>query len=442
MDSLESRKARGNGFSPEKSTKILSNMKEPTTSSYMSVIGSIPSYLSFPSQLDVDPASSRKDGYTKLFKSKNGYSGYGWDEFYNQDVGVRHRLLLVLYQMTIFPRVLGDVSRSKLDPTLEKLWEEGLIEKGGAQAFEHAFDEHETNVHGLKRRLEERCDSFIAEVNHILASNPPTCESHLYTQLRPSDLSHDSTAIPASKKKTPSGNLVITKEDKFERLELKHASNMGISELVIQRQGDAFKVSDKHGVLPSFLNIDEWNEIMKLPDSSYLTFSSQNKKGETTKKARRIIEDEEEDPSNHTESNLKVVVVEAPRDHKSRDYVEESIDAIKKQLGVDSLGLELSRETLEAEENQTNGTYSYYEKPGVLITNIAQNHNSIEIKQIEDLIMDEREKVQLFRRALRKASDLDEVINVISKPSLFFSYFHLIVTSSTVVRFFIVVGCT
>jgi hypothetical protein len=38
----------------------------------------------------------RQDGYTCLYKADAVYSGFGWDEFTNETVGIQHRLVAIL----------------------------------------------------------------------------------------------------------------------------------------------------------------------------------------------------------------------------------------------------------------------------------------------------------------------------------------------------------
>jgi len=57
------------------------------------------SRCTFPSQLtnpihssastDAGTSGKRNDGYTQLYSSNCGYSGYGWDEFHNEDIGIK-----------------------------------------------------------------------------------------------------------------------------------------------------------------------------------------------------------------------------------------------------------------------------------------------------------------------------------------------------------------
>ena len=48
----------------------------------------------FSSRLNLQ--GERDDGYTKMFNAPGGYSGYGWDEYYDDRCGIKERLLLAL----------------------------------------------------------------------------------------------------------------------------------------------------------------------------------------------------------------------------------------------------------------------------------------------------------------------------------------------------------
>ena len=42
----------------------------------------------------------RNDGYTRLFKNDAAYSGFGWDEYANETVGIQSRLIGLLKKRT------------------------------------------------------------------------------------------------------------------------------------------------------------------------------------------------------------------------------------------------------------------------------------------------------------------------------------------------------
>jgi len=397
-DSMKARVAKKNGYCDQKIAVFLRELNDNEISSYLSVISKIRSSFSFPSELDVDPANTRKDGYTKLFKSKNGYSGFGWDELFNDELGLRYRLLFLLYQMTIFPKSSENIPSHKIKSTLDRIWEESLIEKGGAYSFDIAFDEHERRMQHLQKTFEERCDSFIGVVNRVLQETSNSRFVDFNKQLSSQVFMHQS-----KRKQGPSGKLILSKEDKFERLELKEASTCGLSELIIQRQGDAFKVIDDHGVLPSNMTVSKWLSAMKLPNS-LLSVSSQIE-SKKLKKFRRIKdEDSGSDLRTKSTSSLKIVVVEAPTPCEKLNKFDESIGDIKKQCGVDSVGLERSREELEAEENGLQET-----RLGSLKHLESTNALTDDITETEGMIMNERERVEMLKRVLQRVSDLDEV---------------------------------
>lgn len=114
----------------------------------------------------------RKDGYTVLFSSKCGYSGYGWDEFQNEEVGIRRRLLDTLRECRIYPLDMNEEEQERFKEgdaaarAREKIWDD-LLESGG-QLFESAFDNHENEVKELHKKLERIRIKFMSDMEKIL----------------------------------------------------------------------------------------------------------------------------------------------------------------------------------------------------------------------------------------------------------------------------------
>ena len=105
----------------------------------------------------------RKDGYTRLYSSKRGYSGYGWDEFHNEHAGIRRRLLEALRHLHHpSPRTRGSCGEGGRNDVWDTLLEYG------AQGFDGAFDRHELQMKDLQRGFEAVRSRFLSDVDPFL----------------------------------------------------------------------------------------------------------------------------------------------------------------------------------------------------------------------------------------------------------------------------------
>ena len=287
----------------------------------------------------------RKDGYTKLFSSNCGYSGYGWDEFFNEEVGVRKRLLDALRLLSSYNSITSYRSNNsrasdenlydedededreiefKAKQERDRIWDTLIDMGGGAELFESAFDKHDSHMKELQRQLERYRTVVLTKLQQILSSS----------------------SFPfSSNKGIGTTNVVVevimVTEDKFEKLQLKNAKALGlnINTWMIQRQGNIFqgKTGDKRGALPSHISLKDWLQIMKLPSSLVSLYqnnkniknknveecnnnnskTSQRKKHQLTivdrekdvqrKKKRLVIMDSSDDDDDNTDDNGVVV---------------------------------------------------------------------------------------------------------------------------------------
>ena len=348
--------------------------------------------------------SKRKDGYTSLFRSNCGYSGYGWDEFHNEEVGIRRRLLDALRKCSMYPREMTPEMEEKIlygesaFRARENLWEK-LVESG-AEIFESAFDGHENDMKELQRQLEGIRAQFISSMDKILTSRG-------------------------------SGRLIMATEDKFERLELKNASSIGLSTLCIQRQGDAFRGRDKRGALPSNFSIDDWVIMMSLPvhlkyvksrGGRKVTSSDSSTKPSSLKRKRVVImdSDDEEDgdrPNKDVNRSLKVTVKKAQK----KDFVSSSsIHSIKKDLGVNVDELERRREDIEAEEQVTKEA-AYIDEVGELFQSSRNQSNMVayteEVAALHESILDTEESLHMMRSVCKRKNREDDEVCLLSHCS-------------------------
>lgn len=325
----------------------------------------------FPSRLS--GLSKRNDGYTTLFSSKLGYSGYGWDEFHNEEVGIRRRLLDALRVCCRYPtRMTSEMEEKFLysaeaNASRDRLWDK-LIESG-AEAFETAFDSHENEMKNLQRNLETIRSNIACNLEKLL--------SH-----------RDSVRI------------IMVTEDKFERLELKNASSLGLSEFTIQRQGDAFRGHDNRGALPSNVRKQEWMKMMELPDevkNAYKKGKRSLNSSSNHKRKRKVIldSDEEVEKESNPENVFKVTVKKANAIERN---VSASISQIKEQFGVNVDELERGREDIEAEEEETKK--AAYEDEAREISSFHQNAAiapySEEMFDLIESIKNEEDKIKMY----------------------------------------------
>jgi len=344
----------------------------------------------------------RKDGYTLLFSSKCGYSGYGWDEFQNEEVGIRRRLLDTLRRCCIYPRDMNEGEQQKFregdaaSRAREKIWDV-LLESGG-QLFESAFDTHENEVKELHKKLERIRTKFMSNMEKIL---------------------------PAG------GRLVMNTEDKFERLELKNANGIGFAAICIQRQGDAFKGADKSGALPSGAGKDEWLKLMRLPGRLANDVNASRARGpkrnyvdneksrsDGSKKKRITIvdsEDGEEDSDESVDEGvndsincLKVKVTKAPADDKLSSS---SLSNIKEKFGTSVGELQRARDDLLEEEKAT-ANAAYVDEIGELLQSSRQQDITMQVTNetatLKDVIYDEEENSHIFRSICKRTKNQND----------------------------------
>ena len=200
--------------------------------SALALLGSNP----YPSSLGSGGGSGlRDDGYTSLFSSRMGYSGYGWDEFFDEDEGIRRRMADAL---------LLCAGSGPTHSGRAKVWEK--LCDAGAEVFEAQMDHHESVVKAATTELEGVADRFVGGINTILVGRD---------------------GRGRRRGGGGGGRIVLTSTDKFERLEMR-GSFLGVTDLVIERRGDDFRVDDDGGVLPSDWDGSRWDAAMSLPESA------------------------------------------------------------------------------------------------------------------------------------------------------------------------------
>ena len=393
---------------------------------------------SFKSSFGSD-ASARGDGYTALFSAEGGYSGTGWDEFYDEHLGVRTRLVdACLACAGAAPPRGGGWSGNRV-----KVWD--MLLESGAENFESALDMHDTETKAITNRLEQNRQKFMNGFNSILGR-----------------------ALRDKGAGARAGKITMVTTDKFERIELQNASSLGISHLVLERRGDNFRIHDDEGVLPSDWNLGRWKQAMKVPDEiSRISSSTQNQGGKRASasttgasnksKKRRIIEDsdssdDERGSSGGTSrveskadnnSSVGTKTVQATTNAKTPPPPSgisgglkvkvKSVDAsspttgniaeIKSSVGVDVEALSRGRENLEAEQKLSAATAVAEEaataagvRPGshMFATASARNEeDAVRIEELKEGINELREDVKSCEKILKhvdrtKADDVSK----------------------------------
>jgi hypothetical protein len=262
----------------------------------------------FPSRLG--SLEKRKDGYTSLYRSDAVYSGFGWDEFANETVGIQARLC----------QLLGRYYKKS------QVWE--YLVDHGAQLVETFLDQQETAVKDLQQQLQGMKSRLLADIGQRLH---PT-------------------------------KVTFLTQDKMERLLVVLPLGQKIS---LERRADAFQIQDSDGVLPKdHKTPKDWDHLhLKLPSRSAAGPSSCPQDKHTSRR-RRIIEDS--DDSDNDER--RQVVRKRPKQEKKasdglmvkfettkhKQETEESLTVIKSQMGADAQGLETAREEFEQETSKNN----------------------------------------------------------------------------------------
>ena len=109
----------------------------------------------FPSKLTSN--KTRADGYTTLFSASH-YSGFGWDEFYDEERGVKSRLCLLL------------LNGKKRD--CSEIWDRWTSRFPILGSFEEKLDHHETSMRQLADDLEVARKKFLRCIEeNILAQS-------------------------------------------------------------------------------------------------------------------------------------------------------------------------------------------------------------------------------------------------------------------------------
>ena len=263
--------------------------------------------------------------------TENGYTGAGYDECYDDDVGVKRRLLDALAKM--------DGRRSR-DALCEKLFDNDV---SGAKFWENEMDGHINESKLLRDELNSIQQKFVDDINR-----------HLRLQKN------------EKKGGGQPDKLKVVTDDKSERITL------GLVD--IARQGNTFTISDEGGSLPFGMAVDGWRRKFELVQSQ-----PKSEKVKMAKKRKFILEDSSDEDGDNTkfikpppaqqvrkvQSKSQTTTKEDGNDGlavrvreatdvgitKSNDGKKTtSIDEMKRQLGVNNVQLEQGLDQVEEEQ--------------------------------------------------------------------------------------------
>ncbi|KAL9180538.1 hypothetical protein ACHAXT_010991 [Thalassiosira profunda] len=301
----------------------------------------------------------RKDG-TRAFKSANGYTGYGYDEVYYAEVGIKWRLLDILAKM-------GRKSRAWME---ERTFDKDC---SGARLFESAMDEHvideSKRIRAQLTAIEER---FVAGINHHLATNGEAKKSE---------------------------RLRLVKDDKSERLTL------GLVD--IARQGNAFAVSDAGGSLPFGMTVQKWRKKFELEKPA----RPNQETAPVAKKKRRVIDDDSSD-----EDGDNTFVKEPPKKQQPPVKKPQPRPQTKSKDGLDGLSIR-KREATDVSTGRSGGkTNSITEMKrslGVDTSQLEQGREHMEDEQLRSTMVAEAEDMQeeLMGEDLGASKRVEERVN-------------------------------
>eukprot|EP00986_Skeletonema_menzelii_P017342 scaffold19124_cov148-Skeletonema_menzelii.AAC.1 len=280
-------------------------------------------YREFPSRLRSKP---KYGDNTRTFSSKLGYTGYGMDEFNDEVVGIRKRLL----DQLVIIKGGGESSSSSSSLARENIWNK-FMESDAGEIWNMYFDQIVAVTGSLRKDLSSVQSRFVAEINQHVQTHwrQRTCDSI--------------------------GKLKLVAEDKAERI------SFG-STLDVCREGNKFTLLDKSGSLPIGMSVMDWKKKFRpTQQQQQQSRRQQPKQNQVNKKRKRILEDsssDEESDNDDIPSTTAVngLVVRERREVTTSSGAEannkktSSLDEIKRQAGVSATQLEQGFDQLEGEE--------------------------------------------------------------------------------------------
>ncbi len=274
----------------------------------------------FPSRLQTKP---KFNDNTQTFSSKLGYTGYGMDEFNDEVVGVRKRLL---DQLIILK---GESSKGVGDKIWNRIMEDDMVDN----LWNMSFDQIVAVTSSLRRDLTSIQSKFVAEINQFITTH--------------------------WRQRSNIGKLKLVADDKAERI--------SFGSMDVCREGNNFKLLDKGGSLPIGMSVMDWKKkfrpsVQKQKASKPQQQGQQSNQNQVKKKRRRIMEESSSDeessddiPSSKKKSSTNVINGLVIRERLEDVGAEankkiSSLDEIKRQAGVSATQLEQGFDQIEGEE--------------------------------------------------------------------------------------------
>ena len=334
---------------------------------------------------------ARNDGYTCLYKTNAIYSGFGWDEYANETVGIQVRLNNLLKKCSGHKHpwdwLENHDSTSLLDALLDnhecivkelqqtiqtlKLQVSRDIKSSLTNCSKFSFvtqDKMERLVvsygqHSI--RLERRADSFQLGLEGVLPKDKQSLEDWDSYSIMPK-LQQQKEVLPSNTTAAPRRHGVGGSIENIN----KHASKSTTKRrrLTIMDSDD----DDDNGGGGAIVKKDQ------LPQEKQLAPSKKNKTTVSEKKGSSDVGTREGG------GGLLVTI------HKvaNREEVEDSVATIKNQMGVNSNQLEVSREIFEKETHQEEEQYlrtqEYHLSKYKNILSRALNRSSIDENEVWD----------------------------------------------------------
>ena len=253
--------------------------------------------------------SVRDDGYTREFKGEH-YSGVGWDEFYNETVGIRKRLVDLLS---------GGKDKARGESRSRKLLSEDEF-----TCFENRLRETDTDAKNIAQPFKEGVKSHFRMGGGM------------------------------------NGTVELTSQDKHESLKVSVKTETGeeYATFKVQRRAKNFQLDES--VLPQEWDLATWKGAMSL-DPPAFEKKKDSAQVEKLKRTRKVIDDEDDEKDesfvtgaasakNLGLGNVTSMESTVTIEKRKSGALQSDLSEIKIQCDVDPEMLQKSRDNLEKEK--------------------------------------------------------------------------------------------
>ena len=108
----------------------------------------------------------RKDGYTALYRSNHIYSGFGMDEYTDAQVGLHVQLCHRLHPYYYYNNNNNNNNNTNNEPTT-MVWDDYLLPQGG-QILELLLQQHETTLQAIQQTIQQYKQQMIQDIQQQL----------------------------------------------------------------------------------------------------------------------------------------------------------------------------------------------------------------------------------------------------------------------------------